>query len=69
VALWALGFFRAPVRAGNGGCGSGSSFTVSALGAGSGYSDLIKHKWNNVDLGGDTLIQTVVLELIDIGAM
>jgi hypothetical protein len=29
----------------------------------------MKHEWNNVDLGGDTLIPTVVLELIDIGAM
>jgi hypothetical protein len=28
-----------------------------------------KHEWNNVDLGGYTLIQTVVLELINIGAM
>jgi hypothetical protein len=29
----------------------------------------MKHKWNNVDLGGDILIPKVVLELIDIGAM
>jgi hypothetical protein len=29
----------------------------------------MKHEWNNVYLGGDTLIKTVVLELIYIGAM
>jgi hypothetical protein len=28
VALWALGFFRASVRARTGGCGSGSSLTT-----------------------------------------
>jgi hypothetical protein len=29
----------------------------------------MKHEWSNVYLGGDTLIPTVVLELIDIGVM
>jgi hypothetical protein len=29
----------------------------------------MKQECKNVDLGGDTLIQTVVLKLIDIGAM
>jgi hypothetical protein len=29
----------------------------------------MKHEWNNVGFGGDTLIPTVVLELIDSGAM
>jgi hypothetical protein len=32
VALWALGFVRASVRAHTGGCGSGSSLTVTNLG-------------------------------------
>jgi hypothetical protein len=31
VALWALGFVRAPVQARNEGCGSGSSLTLAAL--------------------------------------
>jgi hypothetical protein len=30
VALWALGFVRASVRARTGGCGSGSSLTSSS---------------------------------------
>jgi hypothetical protein len=50
-----------------------SNRNVSTLGVGSGYyvelSDLMKHEWSNVDLGGDTLIQTVLLKLIYIGAM
>jgi hypothetical protein len=32
VALWALGFVRASVRARNGGCGSGSSLTYMIMG-------------------------------------
>jgi hypothetical protein len=41
MALWALGFIRASVRARTGGCGSGSSLTETTVNADASYDMIV----------------------------
>jgi hypothetical protein len=67
VALWALGFVRAYVRARTGGCGSGSSLTPGQLVFERDMTHDIRFQanWDRIKIISNTFLQALIKENIN----